>query len=194
MLDVTTAVPRRAVVLVLAAAAFAALLQGGHCYVQLGSYTSLENSPPVTNWLLTQSEGSSTITGVQGIPSSQRAAWKRIGAKIWWFLSNMDHDFMMSGKTAPPSLPGAQRAYGTSVSCGSFARKFVSGCGCGVGCVGWLVVVVMLQHVSLRQCEKNALADLCMLSARASFVPCWCLTVDTANAADCAADVSLSVD
>lgn len=44
---------------------------------------------------------------------------------MWWFLSNMDFDFVNAeGKPAPPSLATA-RVNGPAVTCGRNARMLV---------------------------------------------------------------------
>lgn len=48
------------------------------------------------------------------------------GAKIWTFLSNLDNDFVdATGHSVPPAL-ATQRVFGPTVTCGRFARLFVS--------------------------------------------------------------------
>lgn len=48
------------------------------------------------------------------------------GAKLWYFLSNLDHDWVdAAGNTVPPTL-ATRRAFGSSVTCGRFARQWVS--------------------------------------------------------------------
>lgn len=49
------------------------------------------------------------------------------GSKIWTFMQTLDHNYVdAAGKTVPPNL-AAQRVFGPAVTCGRFARQFVSG-------------------------------------------------------------------
>lgn len=48
------------------------------------------------------------------------------GSKLYTFMERWDNDFVdATGKTVPPAL-AAQRLFGTQVTCGRFARQFVS--------------------------------------------------------------------
>lgn len=76
--------------------------------------------PPVSNWLLTPG----TLVP-NGIPSSARQAWRKIDAKVWTLLTNLDHEFTdASGTPVPPRL-AFQRVF--PAQCGRLARQLVSG-------------------------------------------------------------------
>ena len=48
------------------------------------------------------------------------------GGKLWYFMSNLDHDFVdAQNRTVPPPL-SVNRAYGSTVTCGRMTRVFVS--------------------------------------------------------------------
>jgi hypothetical protein len=56
----------------------------------------------------------------------RRDAQNPAGSKLWTFISTMDHDFVNDlGQTVPPGL-STRRIFGPRVTCGRFARLFVS--------------------------------------------------------------------
>lgn len=72
---------------------------------------------PVTFWLLSDDPAV--------IPPADRLAWRKIGSKLYTFLSRWDNDFVdATGRTVPPAL-AARSISGSQVTCGRFARQFI---------------------------------------------------------------------
>lgn len=133
---------------------------------------AIDATPPVTNWLLT----TDTAAG-NGIPSTRRLAWQKIGAKLWTFLTEFDHDFVSGGKTVPPSL--GTRVFGRAggVTCGRFARQFIrlnfhDAGTFDIGRTGWTTTPRFGANGSLRR-EMNQCTTPPGVAARGPRDPCW---------------------
>lgn len=81
------------------------------------------------------------------------------GAKVWAFLSNLDNDFVdAAGKTVPPGL-STQRLFGPEVTCGRFARLFVS------------VTVLTTAGARAPPVEPSVWSVMCVAGARGQTTP-----------------------